>query len=189
MTTLLSIIKHLPLGDVVNILDSDRKPITKQYRKCGIYPYYGANGIQDYIDGFIFDGTYLLVGEDGSVVNDNNNPITTWVSGKIWVNNHAHVLSEKNICSLRYLYHYLNTVNVSPLVRGTPPKLNQENLRNILVPIPTKEEQNYIVEILDKLEKLCYDFSEGIPAEIGKLRQQYEYYRNKLLTFEEKKIA
>ena len=74
------------------MLDSRRKPVTKKDRVSGMYPYYGANGVQDYVDGYLFDGEYLLVGEDGSVINKDNSPVLTWAKGKIWVNNHAHVL-------------------------------------------------------------------------------------------------
>ena len=92
------------LGIVCEILDNQRKPITKKNRKAGVYPYYGANGIQDYVDNYIFDGTFLLMGEDGSVINKDNSPVLTWATGKIWVNNHAHVLRETpkvNIFSFR----------------------------------------------------------------------------------------
>lgn len=120
------------LGDVCYILDYKRKPISKSKRNFGNYPYYGANGIQDYIDDFLFDGTFLLIGEDSSVINKNNSPVLNWATGKIWVNNHAHVLSEmREIMLLRFLYFTLSETNISDIVRGTPPKLNQENLRNI----------------------------------------------------------
>ena len=82
-------VKYKALGDVVEILDSQRKPVTKKDRQSGIYPYYGANGIQDYVNDYIFDGTFLLMGEDGSVINKDNTPVLTWATGKIWVNNHA----------------------------------------------------------------------------------------------------
>jgi type I restriction enzyme S subunit len=94
-------------GDVCDILDSQRKPVTRKDRKAGIYPYYGANGIQDYVSDYIFDGTFLLMGEDGSVINKDNSPVLTLTNGKIFVNNHAHILSEKPNVMLRFLYHYL----------------------------------------------------------------------------------
>lgn len=84
-------VKFLDLEKCCNILDNKRKPVTKSARKAGEYPYYGANGIQDYVADYIFDGKYVLVGEDGSVINENGNPIVTWAEGKIWVNNHAHI--------------------------------------------------------------------------------------------------
>ena len=81
------------LEEVCEILDSMRKPISKKDRNPGQYPYYGANGVQDYIDNYIFDGQFILMGEDGSVMNKDNSPVLHWIDGeKLWVNNHAHVL-------------------------------------------------------------------------------------------------
>ncbi|WRC70962.1 HsdR family type I site-specific deoxyribonuclease [Helicobacter pylori] len=138
------------LGEVCEILDNRRIPIAKNKRNPGIYPYYGANGIQDYIDSYIFDGDFVLVGEDGSVINKDNTPVVNWASGKIWVNNHAHVLQTKNELKLKFLYFYLQTIDVSYCVAGTPPKINQENLKKITIPIPPLEIQQEIVKILDQ---------------------------------------
>ena len=176
---------YMDLGDVVNILDNLRKPISKSNREKGKYPYYGANGIQDYVRGFIFDGTFLLMGEDGSVINNDNSPILNWATGKIWVNNHAHVLSErKNVALLRFIYYYLSTIDVSLIVHGTPPKINQANLRSIIIPIPPLEIQEEIVRILDNFTKLEAE----LEAELEARNKQYEYYRNKLLSFEGKDV-
>ncbi len=171
------------LGEVCEILDNRRIPIAKNKRNPGIYPYYGANGIQDYIDNYIFDGDFVLVGEDGSVINKDNTPVVNWASGKIWVNNHAHVLQTKNELKLKFLYFYLQTIDVSYCVAGTPPKINQENLKKITIPIPPLEIQQEIVKILDQFSILTTDLLAGIPAEIKARKKQYEYYREKLLTF------
>lgn len=169
-------VEYKALGDVVEILDSQRKPVTKKDRQSGIYPYYGANGIQDYVNDYIFDGTFLLMGEDGSVINKDNTPVLTWATGKIWVNNHAHIMSEKsNIALLRYIYFYLSTADVSHIVRGTPPKINQQQLRPISIPLPPLPVQREIVRILDNFTELT--------AELTARKKQYEYYRDKLLTF------
>lgn len=165
------------LGEVCDILDSQREPISKAKRVAGNYPYYGANGIQDYVVDYIFDGTFLLVGEDGSVINKDNSPVLNWAVGKIWVNNHAHILAAKNLCNLRYIYYALQVQDVSKIVRGTPPKINQENLKNITIPFPPLEVQEEIVRILDNFTNLA--------AELQARQEQYEYYRNKLLTFNE----
>jgi type I restriction enzyme S subunit len=125
------------------------------------------------------------MGEDGSVINENKKPILNWATGKIWVNNHAHVLSATPKAILRFVYHYLHTVDVSPIVRGMPPKINQKNLRKISIPIPPLEEQKRIVSILNRFDALVNDLTSGIPAEIEARRKQYEYYRDKLLTFKE----
>lgn len=169
------------LGDVCKILDSQRKPISKSKRVFGSYPYYGANGIQDYVDGYIFDGTYLLIGEDGSVINKDNSPVLHWVSGQFWVNNHAHILSDiKDAAILKYLYYVLHTIDVSDIVRGVPPKLNQENLKNIVLPIPSLAKQQEIVSHLDTFTTLI----SNLESELDMRRKQYEHYRNQLLDFD-----
>lgn len=174
------------LEEVCEILDSKRKPIKKSKRIKGIYPYYGANGIQDYVNDFIFDGSFVLMGEDGSVIDKNNNPILHWVNNKkIWVNNHAHVLKNKDdFINIKYIYYSLSISDVSSIVKGTPPKINQANLRNIKILIPPLPIQEYIVSILDKFEALSQSTTEGLRHEIELREKQYEYYREKLLTFE-----
>lgn len=175
------------LGDATTNHDRRRKPVTRSDRKEGEFPYYGANGIQDYVHDFIFDGTFLLVGEDGSVKNADGTPVLNWASGKIWVNNHAHVLTASSEqFSLRYLYYYLATVDVTAYVTGgTQPKINQKNLNSIPVPVIPRDFQDRVVEILDRFDALVNDLSVGLPAELAARRKQYEYYRDKLLTFEE----
>ncbi len=165
------------LGEVCEILDNRRIPIAKNKRNPGIYPYYGANGIQDYIDSYIFDGDFVLVGEDGSVINKDNTPVVNWASGKIWVNNHAHVLQTKNELKLKFLYFYLQTIDVSYCVAGTPPKINQENLKKITIPIPPLEIQQEIVKILDAFTELN--------TELKARKKQYQYYQNMLLDFKD----
>ena len=110
-------------------------------------------------------------------MNKDNTPVLTWATGKIWVNNHAHVLSEKPGVMLRFLFYYLQTVDISSIVRGTPPKLNQQNMKNIVVPVPPLPVQQEIVRILDKFTELT--------AELTARQKQYEYYRDKLLSFKE----
>lgn len=174
------------LGEVVEILDNLRKPVSRDKREAGEFPYYGANGIQGYVKDFIFDGTFLLMGEDGSVINADKSPVLHWVEGKVWVNNHAHVLKEKGeVALLRYIYYALQTRNVSSIVRGMPPKINQASLRGIEIPLPSLKEQQAIVVALDsftELEKL-------IAKEIDSRKIQYEEYRSRLLTFKELEVA
>lgn len=158
------------------ILDKKRKPITKSARTNGEYPYYGANGIQDYVDNYIFDGTYVLVGEDGSVITKRGTPVVTWATGKIWVNNHAHIIEELDGVSLRYLYHFLQTVDVTPLIHGNIPKLTGKDFKNIPIPVPPLPVQEEIVRILDSFTSLT--------AELQARQKQYEYYRDQLLTFD-----
>ena len=173
-------VKFLDLEKCCNILDSKRKPVTKSARKAGEYPYYGANGIQDYVADYIFEGKYVLVGEDGSVINENGNPIVTWAEGKIWVNNHAHIIEEIEGVSLRYLYHYIQTINVTSLIHGNIPKLNQGDFRKLQIAVPPLEVQHEIVHVLDDFILLSAELS----AELKARQKQYEYYRDKLLNFE-----
>lgn len=172
------------LGDVCEILDYKRKPITKSKRVLGEYPYYGANGIQDYVKDFIFDGTFILMGEDGSVINKNNTPVLHWVeNSKIWVNNHAHVLGKLNSkYILRYIYYYLSTVDISSFVKGTPPKINQGNMKKIDIPIPSIETQEKIVEILDNFVKYSTELQAELQAELQNRSSQYEYFRDLVLS-------
>ena len=170
------------LGEVCEILDSQRKPVAKGDRAQGIYPYYGANGVQDYVDDYLFDGTFLLMGEDGSVINKDKSPVLNWANGKIWVNNHAHILKENNIALLRFLFYILQCTDVSDIVRGVPPKINQANMRNIQIPIPPLSEQNRIVDILDTFTSSI----ENLKQQIAQRRKQYEYYRDQLLDLEGK---
>ena len=170
-------VEYKKLEDCCNILDNERKPVTKSARIKGEYPYYGANGIQDYVSDYIFDGTFVLVGEDGSVINKNGNPVVTWAEGKIWVNNHAHVIKEKENVLLRYLYYYIQTINVSVLIHGNIPKLNQGDFRNLRIAVPPLEVQCEIVHILDDFTLLSAELS----AELKARQKQYEYYRNEML--------
>ncbi len=178
----MSMVEWKKLGDVCEVLDSRRKPVSKGKRNEGVYPYYGANGIQDYVDDYIFDGAYLLMGEDGSVINADKSPVLHWATGKIWVNNHAHVLAENNSSLLRYLYYILQCTDVSDIVRGVPPKINQANMRNLLIPIPSLQEQQRIVGILDTFTSSI----ENLKEQITQRRKQYEYYRDQLLDLEGK---
>lgn len=170
-----------PLEMCCEILDKKRKPITKAARESGKYPYYGANGVQDYVSGYIFDGVFILVGEDGSVITSSGTPIVTWAEGKIWVNNHAHIISQIDGVNLRYLFHYLQTVNVTPLIHGNIPKLTGKDFRAIPVPLPPFPIQQKIVRILDTFTNLTAELT----AELTARRKQYEYYRDELLTFGE----
>ena len=152
------------LGEIAKNQDNKRKPVSKIERVTGEYPYYGANGIQDYVNDFIFDGEHLLIGEDGSVANPDGTPVLNWATGKIWVNNHAHVLSESEKGNLKYIFYALSTVNIQGLVTGIPPKLNQENLNSIKIPIPTLPEQQKIASCLTAIDDLIAAQQERIEA-------------------------
>lgn len=173
-----------PLGDLAKNLDSKRKPITSGLRESGSIPYYGASGIVDYVKDYIFDGDYLLVSEDGANLTARNTPIAFSISGKNWVNNHAHVLKFETYAERRYVEYYLNSIDLTPYISGAAqPKLNQKNLNSIKIPSPSLEEKERIVAILDKFEALTTSLTEGLPREIELRQQQYEYYRELLLNF------
>jgi type I restriction enzyme, S subunit len=140
------------LGEVCGILDSQRKPITKRHRTTGKYPYYGATGIVDYINDFIFDEPLVLVGEDGAKWESGENTAFK-VEGKCWVNNHAHVLRpHRNVILDSWLVYFLNYSDLTKFVSGlTVPKLNQGNLREIPIPVPPLSEQQRIVGLFDEV--------------------------------------
>ena len=128
----------------------------------------------------------MLVGEDGSVITPSGTPVVNWAEGKIWVNNHAHIISEKEGVLLRYLFHYLQIINITPLIHGNIPKLTGGDFRALNIPVPPLPVQEDIVRILDKFYDLTADLTAGLPAEIEARRKQYEYYRDQLLTFKQK---
>lgn len=143
------------LGDVCEILDNMRIPIKACDRKAGPYPYYGANGLQDYIDNYIFDDELVLLAEDGGNFGSKDKPIAYRVSGKCWVNNHAHVLKPKQNLDVDYLCYSLMYYDVSGLVNGaTRQKLTQADMKKIEISLPKFEEQKKIVKILDKLNEI-----------------------------------
>ena len=144
------------LANCVNILDSFRIPISFKERavKQKIYPYYGAQGIIDYVDDFIFDGEYILVAEDGENLRSLNQNIATFVTGKFWVNNHAHILGENGKANLKYIYYLLNSMDLRKYVTGSAqPKFNQANLANIEIKLPSIETQNKISTVLSTLDE------------------------------------
>lgn len=140
------------VGDIIELYDSQRKPISGNVRDKmeKLYPYYGATSLMDYVDNYLFDGKYLLLGEDGTVVDDNGYPILQYIWGKFWVNNHAHIMSGKNGYNVESLYLFFKQTNVKSIVTGAVQlKINQANLRSIEALIPSKEvmiEFNNLIE-------------------------------------------
>ena len=172
------------LGELAENLDSKRKPITSGLRDAGDIPYYGASGIVDYVKDYIFDGDFLLVSEDGANLLARSTPIAFSVSGKSWVNNHAHVLKFETYAERRYVEYYLNSIDLTPYISGAAqPKLNQKNLNGIEVPNHSPEEKERIVTILDKFDALTNSITEGLPLEIALRQKQFEYYRDLLFSF------
>lgn len=161
------------LGEVCENLDSMRKPVTSGLRETGIIPYYGASGVVDYVKDYIFDGDFLLVSEDGANLIARVTPIAFSISGKTWVNNHAHVLKFNTDAERRFIEYYLNSIDLTQYITGAAqPKLNQRSLNSINVPSPPLPVQSEIVSILDTFTEL----TEELTAELLKRRVQYKYY-------------
>jgi restriction endonuclease S subunit len=143
------------LGDVVEFLDSMRRPVTESDRRPGPYPYYGANGQQGTIDDFLFNEPLVLLAEDGGHFDAPDRGISYRISGKTWVNNHAHVLRPKPQMNLAFLFRVLENYDVTPFVTGTTRgKLTQAGAAEIVVPVPPIPEQRWIAEVLDRAEAL-----------------------------------
>lgn len=148
--------KEYFLGDLVENLSSKRVPLSSRQRegRKGIYPYYGAQGIIDYIDDYIFDGEYLLVAEDGNNLKERKEDIAQIAKGKFWVNNHAHVLINNSYSDIKFIKYYLNQLDITPYITGSAqPKLNKANLSKIKVIAPTKSEQISISNFLGMLDE------------------------------------
>lgn len=172
------------LGKLAENLDFKRKPITSGLREAGDIPYYGASGIVDYVKDYIFDGDLLLVSEDGANLLARNTPIAFSISGKTWVNNHAHVLKFETYAERRFVEYYLNSIDLTPYISGAAqPKLNKKNLESIRIPDPSPTKKEQIVSILDKFDALTSSITEGLPREIELRQKQYAYYRDLLLNF------
>ena len=144
--------------DVIVYHDTKRKPLSgKQREKMkGDYRYYGAAGVLDYVDSFLFDGTYLLLGEDGTVITDEGYPVLQYVTGKFWVNNHAHVLTGKGKYSTEFIYMMFAHMKISDVVTGVAqPKISQGRLSAKKILIPEDEIaltfQNHTKQIFDRI--------------------------------------
>ncbi|MBW4307563.1 restriction endonuclease subunit S [Escherichia coli] len=180
------------LGDtsLFEIANNGRKPVKASLRIAGETPYYGANNIQDYVDGYTHDGEYVLIAEDGSASLENYS--IQYATGKFWANNHVHVVRGKERVHSRFLYHYLCIVNFLPfLTGGGRAKLTKGQLIEIPVPIPCPDNpekslaiQSEIVRILDKFTALTAELT----AELNMRKKQYNYYRDQLLSFKEGEV-
>ena len=144
-----------PFGEICDIFDKRRKPISKRDREPGPYPYYGASCIQDYVKEYLFDGRYLLIGEDGAKWGPGDDTAYI-VEGKFWVNNHAHIVKARDGFLDDYLRYSIKQLDLNPLVAGAIiPKLTQEKLVELEIPVPSFELQQEIVSKLDNLNDRC----------------------------------
>ena len=143
----------LSFGEVTINHDTKRKPVKGPDRKPGPYPYYGASGVVDYVDGYLFDGDYLLIAEDGENLRTRQTPIAFMASGKFWVNNHAHIVTGNKRANTRFLMYALLNAGVHSFLTGAVmPKLTQGNLNNIPIACPPREIQDAIVGVLGALD-------------------------------------
>ena len=171
----------MKLKYVCDILDQFRSPITADQRNQDaeiLYDYYGASGAIDKIDGYTIDDHVMLIGEDGANLRMRNLPLMYEVNGKAWINNHAHILKPKNNIQFYYLFFALEALDINPYITGSAqPKLSQENLKNIFVPVPSYDEQVEIVNYLQIKIK-----------EIDALKKQKEIFLNEMESYKKSVI-
>ena len=137
-----------------NGFDNLRQPITANLRRKGKYPYYGANGIQDYVDDYIFDGEYILLAEDGGHFDEfASKPIAQFICGRVWVNNHAHIIQAKQGYNNKYIFYCLEHKDIRKYINGSSrAKLNQEDMWDIPIPVPCLREQERIADFMTAID-------------------------------------
>ena len=180
-------VEWVPLGgqDFFEVANRGRKPVKASRRAPGDTPYYGANNVQDFVDGHTHHGEYVLIAEDGSASVEKYS--IQYATGKFWANNHVHVIRGKQSVNTRYLFHYLCIVNYIPfLTGGGRAKLTKGKMIEISVPIPCPEDpkkslaiQAEIVRILDAFTELTTELT----TELNLRKKQYNHYRTQLLDF------
>jgi len=178
-------VQWITLGNdnLIEIANSGRKPVKGSNRIMGEVPYYGANNIQDYVNGYTHNGTFVLIAEDGTASIENYS--IQWATGKFWANNHVHVIRGKENLDSRFLFHYLKTVNFIPFLSGGGrAKLTKGKLIEIPIPIPPLPVQAEIVRILDTFTELTTELTIELKAELTARKKQYNFYREQLLNFD-----
>ncbi|MCP3943529.1 MAG: hypothetical protein GY710_18910 [Desulfobacteraceae bacterium] len=169
------------LNEAAIFLDGYRKPVKSGDRQKmkGIYRYYGASGVVDYVNDYLFDGAYILLGEDGENILSRNLPLAFRVDGKFWVNNHAHVMQPKDSFDIDYLAFFLESLDYSLLNSGTAqPKLNKQNCLFIKIAKPFKEEQTAIATALSDMDKEI----KSLEQRLGKTKKIKQGMMQELLT-------
>ena len=185
-----------PLGDedFFGVANKGRKPVKASLRVPGETPYYGANNVQDFVDGHTHDGEYVLIAEDGSASLENYS--IQYATGKFWANNHVHVVRGRQGVNTRYLFHYLCIVNFIPfLTGGGRAKLTKGRMIEIPVPIPCPDDlkkslatQAEIVRILDAFTALTAELTTALAAELTARKKQYNHFREQSLCFEDEEV-
>ena len=147
--------KEYNFNDITINYDKNRIPLSSKERETrkGEYRYFGAQGVIDYIDNYIFDGQYILLAEDGENLKSKKQSLVQFVSGKFWVNNHAHILTGNEKCDIRFLFYLLDSMDFTPFITGSAqPKLSQQSLSKIYLKIPSLPTQQKIAAILSSLD-------------------------------------
>ncbi len=162
--------EHIQATQISTVLNDER-----------IYPCYGGNGVRGFVEKYSHDGAYLLIGRQGALCGNLKR-----VHGRFYATEHAVVVSTIQDINVDWAFHMLTFMNLNQYAsKSAQPGLAVGRLGKLSVPVPPLEEQVRIASILDKFDALVNDLSSGLPAEIAARRQQYEYYRDKLLTFQE----
>lgn len=168
------------VSEIIELHDSKRIPLSSRERAnlTKIYPYYGATSVMDYVDSYLFDGIYLLLGEDGTVVDDKGFPILQYVEGKFWVNNHAHIITGKNGFTVETLYLLFSLTNVRSIVTGAvQPKISQANLNNVSVVIPSKAELSTFNSIVQPIFSQIRNLrAESDGKKLGLTQEELAFY-------------
>lgn len=168
------------IEDVCEILNGARKPVSSAKRKeiQGSYPYYGATGVVDHVNGWTHDDRLLLVGEDGANLLSKAKDLAFIVEGRVWVNNHAHVLKQKHAISLEYIRIAINSMDISQFVTGSAqPKLTKKALQNLPVSLPSYKEQKEIVRLVDQY----FAFADTIEAQVKKAQARVDKLTQSIL--------
>ena len=180
------------LGDerFLEVANAARRPVKASLRVSGMVPYYGANNIQDYVDGYTHDGEYVLIAEDGSASLENYS--VQYATGKFWANNHVHVVRGKEGLNTRFLYHYLCAVDFIPyLPNKDRSKLTKGEMIKIPLPIPCPDNPQKSLEIQAEIARILDAFTEltaELVAELVARKKQYNHYRDQLLNFDEGEV-
>jgi type I restriction enzyme S subunit len=178
--------KALGDEDFVEVANSERKPVKASLRIPGQTPYYGANNIQDYVEGYTHDGEFVLIAEDGSASLEHYS--IQYATGEFWANNHVHVIRGKSGLNTRFLYHYLCVVNFIPFLSGGGrAKLTKGKMVEIQIPIACPDNPEKSLEIQAEIVRILDTFTE-LTAELTARKKQYNYYRDQLLSFEEGEV-
>lgn len=178
-------VKWMNLGEVYDIKAGKSIPASEiSSKRTGEkrFPCYGGNGLRGYVSLFNQEGEKVLIGRQGALCGNVN-----FAEDQFYATEHAIVVSDRGYCLPRYTFYLLIIMNLNQYkTAGAQPGLSVSRLEKILLPIPSISEQQRIVSVIDKFETLVNDLTEGLPAEIAAVQEQYEYYRNKLLTFKQK---